>query len=185
MPNSEFLGGLPSRRPLFKYGATNSFGSLPQMIAETHTVVGNDANTTEKTAWTFTLPANSLNTDGDAIRILIRFNAAANTNVKRFKVYFGGTGGTAVWDSGAVAYNASTFPVTIIISRLTATTQRATATAGTATGGTHINISLSSTPAQTLTGDVDIVATVQNTATGTANDALFSYGSVEVLPVPF
>jgi hypothetical protein len=148
-------------------------------------VVGNDANTNEKTAWTFSLPANSLSVDGDRLRVTVRFNAAANANAKRFRIYFGGTGGTAVWDSGAVAYNASTFVVDVIITRLTATTQRASSRDGTATGGTAVNITLSSSPTQNLAAAIDIVATVQSTVAGTANDALFSDAMGEVLPVNF
>jgi hypothetical protein len=185
MANSIMVDGLPTRRPRLLYGETQSAGSPGMVIGSSTTVVGNDANTNEKTAWTFSLPANALSVDGDRLRITVRFNAAANANAKRFRIYFGGTGGTAVWDSSAVAYNASTFLVTVILTRLTATTQRASSTGGSATGGTPVNITLSSTPAQTLTNAIDIVATVQSTAAGTANDALFSDGMVEVLPVNF
>lgn len=185
MANSIVIGEIPSRRPQVFYGQTQRAGTPGMIIGSSSTVVGNDANTNEKVAWTFTLPANSLNVDGDRLRCLVRFNAAATGTTKRMRVYFGGLTGTVVWDSGAVVYNASTFPVTVWITRLTATTQRATATASTATAGTHVNISLSSSPVQTLTNDLTIVATVQCTSASTANETLFSDAFVEVLPVNF
>lgn len=185
MPNSVFVGQIPNRRPQVTAGDSTSVGSPGIIVAQSTTVVGNAADTNEATAWTYTVPANLLAVDGDHLRIFVRFNAAANANNKRFRIYFGGTGGTAVWDSTSVGYNGSTFPVTVNITRLTATTQRASSSGSSATGGTAVNVSLSSSPAQTLTGPVDITVTVQSPTTGAANDALFSDGYVEFLPGPF
>lgn len=49
------------------------------------------ADTNEDTIASFTLPANSLNSNGQALRIRAIFKHAANTNGVTFKLYFGAT----------------------------------------------------------------------------------------------
>lgn len=185
MPTSEFHGVHSNLRPRFRYADSSAEASPSMMIAKSTTVVGNDANTTEKTAATFTIPPKTLRTNGDVLKVYVRFNAAAGgSNAKRFRIYFGGTGGTSVWDSGSVAYNASTFPVTVYITRTGQNTQVADSSGSSATGGTAVNISLSSAPTQDLDTAIDVVVTVQS-ASSVANQALMTHAQVEVIPVPF
>jgi len=49
------------------------------------------AVTTEETLMTYTLPANTLSANGKGVRISVAFLGAANTNSKRYRLYFGGT----------------------------------------------------------------------------------------------
>lgn len=54
--------------------------------------VGNGADTTDDTLFTYSLPANSLDANGKTVRIHAWGKFAANTNGKTMKSWFGGTG---------------------------------------------------------------------------------------------
>ena len=55
------------------------------------TTFSSPADTVENDAISYTLPANTLNTDGKALRITAWGKFAANGNQKNFRVYFGAT----------------------------------------------------------------------------------------------
>ena len=69
-------------------GGTESFraeGRIDTKITST----GTDADTAEKTLWTFTLPANTLSADGITIIVEAGGAFAANANTKTLKLAFG------------------------------------------------------------------------------------------------
>ena len=112
-----------------------------------------------------------LNADGQWIEIDAVFTFASNGNNKRIKLHFGGT---AIYDSGAVAENGGSVVVRARIVRTGAATQRASAWV---VGGTLVvDDHQYATPAETLsraitikstgeaTTDNDIVATMTRVA---------------------
>jgi len=50
------------------------------------TAVGTDADTTEKTLWSYTLPANTLTTDGQALYVVVAGGAGATANTKTWRL---------------------------------------------------------------------------------------------------
>lgn len=83
--------------------------------------VATAANTTETDGHSYTLPANSLNVDGKAVRVKVWGTVAANGNNKTAQLYFGGT---SVYTTGAVAANAKPWCLEMLIVRTGAATQR-------------------------------------------------------------
>lgn len=60
------------------------------------------ANTTETDLSSFTIPADTFDSDGDFMIFLTGVNFAANANTKRYRVYFNGT---VIYDTTALAFN--------------------------------------------------------------------------------
>ena len=123
--------------------------------------------TSEEVLATYTLPANTLNAAGKAIRVTAIFTTASNTNSKEARLKFGGIGGTQV------AWQATTSPglaiqLTAIVVRTGASTQIAY---GSSAGY--------SAPTQTLANNIDVVATGITSAS--AGDLTFKALLVEAL----
>jgi len=66
-----------------------SVGNNYSLLNNDTTVVGTDANTSEKTLLQYTLPAGQLANDGDYVRLHGYFASPDNTNVKTYRLYFG------------------------------------------------------------------------------------------------
>lgn len=62
-----------------------------RVLTVSTTQVGTDANLNEKDLWSYSLPANTLNADGRAVRIEAWGTGAANANAKTVNFYIGGT----------------------------------------------------------------------------------------------
>lgn len=138
------------------------------------TQVGTDANTNEKDLATYSLPAGSLATDGQAVKITAFGTVAANGNTKTIRIYFGSTVIRArVTTANGVAWY---FEGTVV--RTSATAQKATADITISGPGPAPEYT---TPAETLANAVTIKVTGQN-GTGQANEIVLQGLMVEVLP---
>jgi hypothetical protein len=135
------------------------------------------ANTTETDLWTYSLPANTLSTDNYGVRISVTFTAAANANLKNFRLYFGAT---VVNDALGVSVGGGAGGTVL----LHATVLRRTATTETAAGfrgiATSVNAYPASTPAENTANAITIKATGQN-GTASAGDIVFQSALVEFL----
>lgn len=121
------------------------------------TPVGN-VGSGEDNLMTYSLPANTLSSDGYAVRVKVWGSTAANANNKTIKLYFG----SLAYNAGAVAANGQSWVGEMIIVRTSATAQRRFGTVlfnnGTGNGVT------SSTLTETLANAVTIKVTGEATA---------------------
>jgi hypothetical protein len=140
--------------------------------------LGNGADTTEDTLCTFTLPANTLATNGDALRYTIAWSHAANADVKLFKVYFGATSMTLV--NGAA--NNTKGQAQLVVLRTGAATQTMFIVA--AQQGGSVVTATQASPTETLSGTLVVKVTGQDTSASTANSVVLTSLIVEVLPKP-
>ena len=127
------------------------------------TKVGTDADTVEKTLITYSLPANRLGVNGQAVRITAWGSTAATGNTKTIRLKFGATTIRAI---GPSAINGLDWRIDSLVVRTGATAQDAMATESLDTVAQDTTIT---TPAETLSGAVVIKITGQN-ATAAAND---------------
>ncbi len=130
--------------------------------------VGN-SGASETDLWNYSVPANMLARNGDAIRVTFGGATAANANGKRFKVYFGGTTGM---NTGSLALNAAQWSMEVFIQRLTATTQLLIVKFF-SNNAILYTYSETSSPAETLSGAV----TLRATATATTTNDVVSLGA--------
>ncbi len=130
--------------------------------------VGN-SGASETDLWNYSVPANMLARNGDAIRVTFGGTTAANANGKRFKVYFGGTTGM---NTGSLALNASQWNMEVFLQRLTATTQLLIVKFF-SNNAILYTYSETSSPAETLSGAV----TLRATATATTTNDVVSLGA--------
>ena len=137
-------------------------GMLNNQIAD----VGTTAVTTEETLQTFTLPANGLGTNGQAVKVTCNFTTGATANGKSVRLYFG----TTKYGTLAQASNAQTGKLQLVIVRTGAATQKVygSGMAGTASITPVAEAYTSAT--DSLTAGVIIKCTGQNSAAPTAND---------------
>lgn len=112
------------------------------------------SGTTEEILATYTMKANTLNVNGQALRFVGSYTTAANGNNKTIKVRVGGIGGTVILTYTS-ATNAGSIWWDALLTRRTSTTAYGS---GFATdGATSASTGSAATP--TLTGDVDVVVT--------------------------
>lgn len=140
---------------------------------------GTPANTTETTLKSFSLPAGTLATDNQAIRIRAWGTTAANGNTKTIRLKFGST--TLVAPTSAM--NDGKWLIEGVVFRTGATSQDAVAgvIASTAASGALGSTANVTTPAETLSGAVTVALTGQN-GTASANDIVCEGFYVELLP---
>lgn len=145
---------------------------------------GCPADTVENDLKTYTLPGNSLATDGDLLRVTMSFRCDAGVQNKRIRIYFGGT---VLLDSSAIANTNQIFNVQLYITRTGATAQYCQgAIIGTATHNvwsTALNgdCNFPSDPGKTLSSDQIIKATVQQGAVAAVNAVIQDMMIVEYL----
>lgn len=165
--------GIVYLRSLAAGGGSGSYtpgGKLTSNATQT----GTDANLNEKDLWTYSLPAGTLNTDLQGVRITAWGTMGANANNKTFKVYFGATQIVAL----STTANGSGWFATGVVLRTAAATQQAGASLNIGLGTTQ---SSATAPAETLSGAVTIKVTGQN-GSAVANDCVFRGATVELLP---
>lgn len=131
----------------------------------------------EDNLMTYTLPANTLNADGKAIRIRAQFTSSANANNKTFALYFGATKLvlTTAANTGSLLCSAEA-----VVVRTGAATQTSSSTylvgaASVAAIQSGVN---AATPGETLSGTVVIKGTGINAIAGTITQTLMT---VEIL----
>lgn len=137
------------------------------------TQTGTDANTSEKTLATFTLPANYLNQNLDYIEIEAWGSFAANNNNKTVKLVFGTYNASVTWSTGTG--NDGTWSISSKIIRTGSATQK-----GVSNFDANKNASLSN-PSGTkirLSATEDCTSSIAISITGTngtanANDIVF------------
>lgn len=159
-----------SAQPTVIIGTGSGSARMAGTLNVSGTVTGN-VGVGEDILATYTVPADTLAANGQALRISAWGTTAANGNNKEGRIRFGGIGGTVVADTGVGAFNALAWNMNAIIVRTGAATQ-------TSTGNAFISNSAFTTsrtaPGQTLSGTVDIVVTGE----ATNNDDIQIYGLI-------
>ena len=100
-------------------GGGSSAGRLFKSLNANTSASGNTGSG-EDNLMTYTIPADTLNTNGDQIDFTMTFTFAANANSKRVKLYYGAT---TIFDSGAQNQNSGSMEIRGTIVRTGATTQ--------------------------------------------------------------
>lgn len=134
--------------------ATTTFVKVGGTANVNTTTVGN-VGVGEDDLMTYSLPANSLATNGDYIEGKAALTFAANANAKRVRCYFGAT---KLYDSTSQIQSGGSMEVTWTIVRTGATTQRAIAKDVT-DATLFTDDATYTTPAETLSGAVTIKCT--------------------------
>lgn len=131
------------------------------------------ADQLETEAWTYTLPANSLNANSRGVRVHAYGTTAANGNTKTVKIYFGSNAFTVI--AGAVN-NAIWFSTNTYL-RTSASNQQRMALAG---FGATLNAPTILGLTESETAAIIIKVTMQN-GTAAANDICFRGVTVETI----
>lgn len=126
--------------------------------------VATGAGTAEQTLQTFSLPANTLTTAGQSLRVVCWGPTAANTNNKTARLYFG----ASVVATPTMATSAERWSLDILVMRRTATTQGFLGNGAISTGPVPI-APIVTDGAETLTAAVTIKCTGQD-GTDSAGD---------------
>lgn len=162
-------------------GTSTQVGNVPARIF--HNVA--DAPTTGtviETLYTYTLPANALDTNGQSVDINVWAVTAANANSKTLTVVFGAT---TIGTSTAQNFNGETMNMKCNVYRTAAATQKARCvyqsfTTGTFTANNNFVVS-SSAPGETLSGPVTIL--VRGTTPTAAADLTAQAATIDWQPV--
>lgn len=151
-------------------GATGA-GSVEKLFIS-GVPVGNGADATEDTLFTYTLPAGKLANNGDVIYINAVIQNAANANNKTCKFYFGGTSFAV---ESANALNNNTFHVQLIIKKIGANSQMMFLHSMNSANGTGVtnagNVLSNQTASETESGTIVLKVTGQSASSG-ANDVV-------------
>lgn len=149
-------------------GTSSTLGFVPAVIDQDAAAgTGSLADTNENDLKTYTVPANTLATNGDALRVTMLFRAANNATTKRIRIYFGGT---LILDSGAaltLANNAAEVVLHILRTGASSQFVFGRATVG-AIGGTWATSAL---------GEVNYVGTAVSNASGNIVKATSQQGA--------
>jgi hypothetical protein len=148
-------------------------GQFPVLLTSNTTTYTALANTNEQDMWTYSLPAATLATDGQAVRITSFGTKAANANNVTIKSYFGATQVAAL----SFTTSGASWRTEAIVLRTGAATQLGGGDVEVGLGSVNVTVA---TPAATLSGAVTIKVTGQS-ATGTAADYVFRGATVEFL----
>jgi hypothetical protein len=153
-----------------------STGQIARVGGVLHTNITTTGNvgTGEDTLFSYTIPANVLSTDKDAIVATFTITLAATADDKRLRVKFGST---TIVDNTDASTNSGTIVVMLEIIRTGAATQKCSAyiMPSTNTG----NPSYYATASETLSGTVALVVTGEATSN---NDIVFQMGKVRWEP---
>jgi len=142
-------------------------------LASFTSAVGNGADITEDVLQTFSLPASTLGSVGQAVRILASGTLANNANTKTVKAYFG----AVVYSSGGVATANVNWAVELIVIKTGSNTQ--IVFGWMQLGATPIAV-FHAAGAETDTGAITIKVTGQSSV-ATANTITCDAGTVESL----
>jgi hypothetical protein len=154
-------------------GTGTADATLGGTLTVSTTQTGTTAVTTEEDLWTYSLPANTLSSNGKTVRITGWISTAANANTKTVRVYFGST--VIATRNTATASLLMWFEAYVV--RTSATAQIGRARRDVEQGALNYSFT---TPAETLTGAVTIKITGQN-GTASANDIVLAGAVVELL----
>ncbi|MGA1047382.1 MAG: hypothetical protein ACO3UU_05190 [Minisyncoccia bacterium] len=137
---------------------SNTILHIPTTLKSDTTQTGN-VGTGEDNLIAYSLPANTLDTDGDFIEITAFGTMAVNANNKTLKLYFGST---VIYNSGASAVNGASWNLNATIVRTSATTQKCIVSM-LSEDTTLIDSAEYNTAAESLSGSVTIKCTGEAT----------------------
>jgi hypothetical protein len=157
-------------------GSGTATAQVSGVLSVNTTQAGTAADTNETDLWTYSLPANTLNANGKAVRITVSGTFANTATVKTAKLYFG-TSSVTVNDATASPQNIQWY-CTLIVFRTGAATQIRTKWA--VVGATNQFVSVATPTGQDTTAAITIKVTGQN-GTANADDIVFTSAVVEVL----
>lgn len=160
-----------------KAGTSTTYAKVGGTLEVNTTAAGTPASTTETDLQTYSIPANSMATNGDSISFEMSFTTAANANTKRLKIKYGAT---TMYDGTALALNGATITARGRIIRTGAATQNYYIEVQ-SNSVLLVATSAQGTAAETLSGAVTLKATGQN-GTATANDLVQGNGVVHFHP---
>lgn len=161
--------GTSSLRWRYVYAAG---GTVPSVLHKSVTSAQTGNNTDETTLWSYSLPAGTLASDGQAIRITAFGDTASNTNSKTIRLKFGGT----TLATRVSATSGSNWYVRATVFRTGATAQQCPVDAYFTSLGIGVP-----TASETLADAVTIAVTGTN-GTASAGDVVFRGAIVEFLP---
>lgn len=138
--------------------------------------VGNGADATDDTLFSFSLPAALLASNNQAVRVRASGVFAGNGNNKTVKIFFGAT---AVATTGVVTNNGTHWHAEAIVYRTAAATQLGDGLIWTAL----LPFPTKSAPGETLSGAVVVKVTGASPTTNAANDVLGHTFSVEAVGI--
>jgi hypothetical protein len=160
----------------------SSFLVSVRRLFSAFTAVGIAANTTEQDLQTYSLPAGTLASDGQAVRIRVRGQYALTSRSRQLRLYFGST---VVCFGSSTTNSAFNIDFDVIVMRSGAATQKGTGNVIMAVNNTTTAAFVfqsQTAPAETLSGAVTIKVTGQSGVGAVANDVVCDLFTVEVLP---
>lgn len=165
VPTQVKIGGVPK--------TVNASGVLISSITQA------TQSTNGATFYTITIPGNTLNTNGDRLRVRI-WGASADTAAQNFHV-FGQFGATALTFVNSGSGQATRVALELEIQRITGTTQRLWGAQNMYQigAGSQVTYLATAAPGETLSGNVDL--TIKLSTTGSKSMTLDGY-VVEFLP---
>ena len=153
----------PVTETITQTAGTGTHTGRVSMFFDSITAAVANSGAGETTVWTKSLPANSLNVDGKCMRVVVWGDVAAVATTKTLRFKFGATTVTVVTDSfnnGAYQWTAQVF-----LTRRTGTTQEIGSMLSFDPAAGVTNTNTNSTAAETLSGAVTVIVTVQATNT--------------------
>lgn len=151
-----------------KAGTSTSNYTPTGVLTRTTALTQTTAVTTEETLWTYSLPANVLAVDGQALRITLRGTVAANGNAKTIRIKFGASSVTL--NPVTTTPNGVVWRAEAVIVRISGTSQYLFTSA---MFGATAQPEGAIAPAATLSGAVTISITGQNGVASAADITLY------------
>ncbi len=162
------------------FATLENLGEPVQSLSVQAPNVGTDADTVEKILGTFTLPGGTLASEVEAVKITAFGTWATGTDSRRIRLYFGAT---VVLDANQIHYAVSSWRVSALVLRDGAASQVALGEGIIGADPTidEVRDLLSTTPAETMSGDIVIKVTGQNTV-ATLNTIVLGGMLVQLIP---
>lgn len=143
------------------------------------TITGTPAATTETDLLNYTLPAGTLASNGQAVRIQASGTLAATTRSRTVRLYFGST----VISTVATTNSANiVWKIDAMVIRVDGTNQRVNAIITLGTASAIAAILTNSSPTETLSGALSMKVTGQSAGAAVADDVVGNFYVAEFLP---
>lgn len=165
----------PYPKPIVHTGGTGTATGRAPLLFDGIVAAQPNVGAALLTAWTATLPGNSLDTNKGFLRLKASGTCAANANVKTITFVFGAT--TVTVKSSAFGSNAVVWACEIIVKRRSGTTQVITSRFQHSQLGSTGAEPVIATAAETLSGNVTVALKVQATSN---NDIIVEDVTVEL-----
>lgn len=164
------VGGVVSIGHLFSAGTgTATSGPMGSVDSQTSAAgIGNGADATDDTLFTYSLPLNSLSANGKSVFVRASGKTATNANLKTIKLFFAGTDFQTLPQG---AYSGAGWVLEYEITRVDSTHVNIVATAYLGTADFKITLFNNSAVAD-LTANASIIKATGASASSAANDIL-------------